>query len=102
VVTPSETIISDVQVAFALAPIAESVSNEVVCASADIPYDLSQKDIEALGGQNPDIFTVSYYSSFNDAQLGVNELPKSYPKVPGTETIYVRVSSLENPPLFLG
>ena len=100
VVTPSETIISDVQVAFALAPIAESVSNEVVCASADIPYDLSQKDIEALGGQNPDIFTVSYYSSFNDAQLGVNELPKSYPKVPGTETIYVRVSSLENPECF--
>lgn len=97
VVTVTETIISDVQVAFSVAPIAETIEDEVVCSSVDVPYDLSQKDAEALGGQDPNIFAVSYYSSFSDAQTGINELPKSYPKMEGTETIYVRISSLENP-----
>ena len=100
VVTNAETIISDVQVAFYLAPIAEPVEDEVVCSSADVPYDLSQKDFEVLGTQDPTRFAVSYYSSFSDAQVGINELPKSYPKMVGTETIYVRVSSLENSSCF--
>jgi gliding motility-associated-like protein len=97
VVTTTETIISDVQVAFSLAPIAETVEDEVVCSSVDVPYDLSQKDAEALGSQDPNLFVVSYYSSLSDAQTGINGLPKSYPKMEGTETIYVRISSLENP-----
>ena len=97
VVTTTETIISDVQVAFSLAPIAETVEDEVVCSSVDVPYDLSQKDAEALGSQDPNLFVVSYYSSLSDAQTGINELPKSYPKMDGTEIIYIRVSSLENP-----
>lgn len=97
VVTSTTTIVSDVQVAFSKVPIAEPVEDEVVCTSADVPYDLSVKDAEALGTQDSNRFAVSYYSSLSDAQAGINELPKSYPKLEGTETIYVRVSALENP-----
>ena len=97
VVTTMETIISDVQVSFSVAPITESVMDDVFCSSSDIPYDFSQKDVEALGSQDPNLFTVSYYTSLMDAQLGINELPKLYVKNPGEETIYVRTSSLENP-----
>lgn len=100
VITSTETIISDVQVSFSLAPITAPISDEVVCISADVPYDLGQKDIEALGSQDPNSFVVSYYGSLSDAQTGLNELPKSYPKSEGIETIYVRVSSLENPNCF--
>ncbi|GMN10811.1 hypothetical protein MTsPCn9_30240 [Croceitalea sp. MTPC9] len=97
VVTTTETIISDVQVAFSLVPITEPVSDDVFCHGTDVPYDLNQKDVEALGTQDPDLFTVSYHNTLTDAQMGINELPKLYPKNAGIETIYIRTSSLENP-----
>ncbi len=97
VVTVSETIISDVQVAFSSRPVTGLLVDEVVCVSADVPYDLGQKDMEALNGQDPNIFAVSYYNSLTDAQMGINELPQQYEKTAGVETIFVRVSSLENP-----
>lgn len=100
VVTPTETIISDVQVAFSTAPIAEPITDEFVCVSVDVPYNLGQKDAEVLGDQDVGLFVVSYYSSLDDAQLGRNELPKSYFKTVGAETIYVRINSLENPECF--
>jgi len=97
VVSATETIISDVWVAFSQLPIAQPISDEVSCASEDVPYNLGQKDIEVLGTQDPSAFAVSYYSSLIDAQAGTNELPKLYFKAEGIETIYVRVNSLENP-----
>lgn len=100
VVSATETIISDVWVAFSQLPIAQPISDEVSCASEDVPYNLGQKDIEVLGTQDPSAFAVSYYSSLIDAQAGTNELPKLYFKAEGIETIYVRVNSLENPNCF--
>ena len=97
VITSAETIISDVQVAFSSRPVAGPLVDEVVCVSADVPYDLGQKDMEALNGQDANSFLVGYYSSLADAQMGINELPKQYEKTAGVETIFVRVSSLENP-----
>ncbi|MFD2585964.1 T9SS type B sorting domain-containing protein [Croceitalea marina] len=97
VITSAETIISDVQVAFSSRPVAGPLVHEVVCVSADVPYDLGQKDMEALNGQDANSFLVGYYSSLADAQMGINELPKKYEKTTGVETIFVRVSSLENP-----
>lgn len=92
----NNNLISDVQVAFSTLPVAHTLSNDASC-SGSITYDLSQKDIEALGTQNASEFIVSYYSTQNDANNGTNVLPKQYDTGNGSQTIYVRVSSRNNP-----
>jgi len=92
-------IISEVQVAFSIAPTTDPMMDEAVCVESGI-YDLAQKDMEALGAQDPATHVVSYHSSLADANNGINALPKQYTVSSGTETIYVRVSSLENPRCF--
>ncbi|MEK6154632.1 T9SS type B sorting domain-containing protein [Flavobacteriaceae bacterium 3-367] len=93
------TIISDVQVAFTATPTAHPMTHDEICSDAGT-YDLSQKDAEALGAQDPNTFMVSYHSTLVDAANGVNGLPRLYPINPGTETLYVRVSSVANPNCF--
>lgn len=100
VVTPSETIISDVQVAFTTAPLTEPLIDELFCHSDGLLFDLGAKEMEALGAQNPLEYIVSFHSSQTDADLGINPLPRRYPKNPGSETIYVRTASVENPNCF--
>ncbi len=99
VVTPTGNIISDVQVAFSAAPSTYPITDAASCEGFQ-SFDLSQKDSEALGGQNPSKFVVSYYASLADANNGNNVLPKMHPTVLGTQTIYVRVSSVDNPNCF--
>ena len=92
-------IISEVQVAFSIAPTTAPLADEAVCVESGM-YDLAQKDTEALGMQDPATHMVSYHSSLADATNGINALPKQYSVTTGTENIYVRVSSLENPRCF--
>ncbi len=97
VIMPSNNnIISDVNVVFYTIPIAYAVSDDAFCADMDT-YDLSLKDIEALGTQSPSEYIVSYHGSLNDALLGIDFLPKQYETNGSTEIIYVRISSLYNP-----
>lgn len=95
----NETIFSDVQIGFITAPITFAVANETACSNLGF-YDLFQKDAEALGGQPATDFMVSYHSSLTDAVDGVNQHPREYPIEAGTETIYVRTTSLANPQCF--
>ncbi|MBT8315673.1 MAG: T9SS type B sorting domain-containing protein [Maribacter sp.] len=100
VIMPSgNNIISDVQVAFSTMPITNAISADVSCSGSAM-YDLAQKDAEALGGQNPSEFIVSYHTSSSDATNGINSLPKQYLMVSASETIYVRVTSITNPICF--
>ena len=99
VVTASGNIISDVQVAFSTAPVTNGLSDEILCSEAMV-FDLSLKDMEALGAQDPDDVVVSYHLSAADATNGVNALPDQFSLVIGTETIYVRTSSSSNPNCF--
>ncbi len=92
-------IISEVQVAFSVAPTTNPVMDEAVCVDTGI-YDLSQKDGEALGAQDPAAHLVSYHSSLADATNSLNALPKQYSVNAGTDTIYIRISSVENPRCF--
>ena len=87
---------SDVQVAFTPNPYTGSVSDETSCSDLGT-FDLSQKDNEALGSQNSNQIIVTYHSSAADAVNGVNPLPKQFSVLAGSETIYIRTSSLENP-----
>lgn len=99
VVTASGNIISDVQVAFSVAPTSNSINDETLCSDIGT-FDLAQKDAEALGSQDPDEVLVSYHSSAADAIAGVNQLPQQYPVSTGTEDIYVRTTSSSNPNCF--
>ena len=100
VITTSMTnIISDVQVAFSTAPSAFPLTDETLCSNV-LSLDLTTKDAEVLGIQDPAQFRVSYHASQADADAGINALPVSYTLVPGTERIYARVVSEDNPRCF--
>ena len=89
-------IISDVQVSFTPNPIANSVTDKEFCFDENT-VDLKSIDNEVLGTQNAQEFIVSYHSSFSDAINGILALDKNHPKTSGTETVYIRVTSFENP-----
>lgn len=100
VITVSMTnIISDVQVAFSTAPLAFPLTDETLCSDVQ-GLDLTTKDPEVLGIQDPARFRVSYHVSQADADAGINALPVSHTLVPGTERIYARVVSEDNPRCF--
>ncbi|WP_343485631.1 T9SS type B sorting domain-containing protein [Allomuricauda sp. d1] len=89
-------IISDVQIAFTTAPMTQPVADDVYCHDGGTAYDLLLKDMEALGAQDPNLFNVSYHASQADAINGMNPLNKQYQKPVGSETIFIRVTSMEN------
>lgn len=92
-------IISDVQVAFSTIPTAHPVANAAAC-SAMATFDLFSKNNEVLGGQNPSNAVVSYHGSLGDAIAGLNALPRELSIGAGSQTVYVRVTSAENPNCF--
>ncbi|WP_400072494.1 T9SS type B sorting domain-containing protein [Zobellia russellii] len=95
VIRPSETIISDVQVFFTDMPVAQTVTDDALCGGLAM-YDLSQKDSEVLGVQSPNEFLVTYHATMTDAVSGANALPKQYQTQSGSQTIFVRVTSIGN------
>lgn len=99
VVRQGENIISDVQVAFTAVPTTNPISNDIFCHD-DEGYDLLLKDVEALGDQDPSSYLVSYHNSQADAVDGIHPLNKLYQKNPRNETIYVRITSIQNSKCF--
>ncbi|NKI33089.1 T9SS type B sorting domain-containing protein [Croceivirga thetidis] len=98
VITPTESIISDVQVAFNQVPVTQAVQDIIYCFDdSNSIFDLSAIDATARGPLAPQEFTVSYHSSQVDADLGLNPLPKEYQKTLGDETIFIRTTSVQNP-----
>ncbi len=93
------SIVSDVQVYYSALPVTYPLTDEVLCSGAVI-YDLSVKDDEVLGGQDPTEYNVSYHDSMVDAMSGANALPEMLEAGTGTQTIYARVSSIMNPGCF--
>ncbi|MEM9000433.1 MAG: T9SS type B sorting domain-containing protein [Bacteroidota bacterium] len=97
VITFDTVIVSDVQVAFTVFPYTNPLMDETYCQSDLTGFDLSLKDLEALGTQYPDEYQVSYHHSQADADFAANPLPKLYENASGIEKIYVRTSSIANP-----
>lgn len=60
-------------------------------------FDLTTRDIEVLNGQNPINYEVTYYASFNDADLYVNSIPTTYENLTNTQIIYARVDNINTP-----
>ena len=93
------SIISDVQVELTTLPITFPLADEASC-SAQNTFDLSQKDNEALGGQDPMAYMVTYYRTLADALNGVNNLPTLYTTTSNSEIIYARTSAMGNSQCF--
>ncbi|MFK7812351.1 MAG: T9SS type B sorting domain-containing protein [Maribacter sp.] len=102
VVRPAgNNIISDVQVGFSPMPTSFLVTDVAAC-SEQTTFDLSVKDVEALGSQNPDDFVISYHNTYADANSGDNVIPKLFSIPSATKVIYVRVASIKNPNCYDG
>ncbi len=99
ITSTNNNMVSEVQVVFSEIPIASPVLDVASCSGATI-IDLSEKDVEVLGAQDPNAYVVSYYRDLGDANNGVNLLPRLYRAPAGSETIYIRISSVDNPNCF--
>lgn len=67
----------------------------VVCdidETGSYTFDLSQKDLEVLNGQDPSTYTVSYFTNETDATANQNPLPKTaYTNSTLSEVLFARV-----------
>ncbi|WP_430412507.1 T9SS type A sorting domain-containing protein [Kordia sp.] len=57
-------------------------------------FDLSQKNPEVLGTQNPADFTITYHVSQTDADISMNALSIPFCNTSNPQTIYVRLESI--------
>jgi gliding motility-associated-like protein len=63
-------------------------------------FDLSTRDAEVLNGQDPLDYEVTYYATFDDADLHINQIPTIYENVTNTQVIYARVDNINTPDTF--
>ncbi|MBK86960.1 MAG: hypothetical protein CMC86_07190, partial [Flavobacteriaceae bacterium] len=60
-------------------------------------FDLDQQTPGVLGSLNISDYNVSYYITFDDANLSQNELESSHQTSTNLESIYVRIDSIDDP-----
>lgn len=60
-------------------------------------FDLSTLDASILDGESSLNFSVSYYASIPDSDLGINPLPTNYSNITNPQTIYARVDDNSTP-----
>ena len=78
-------------------PVITSVIDMIVCDDisndGSESFDLSSKTLDILGTQAPGSYTVSYYTSFADADAGTNNLSSPHINDSSPEPIYVRIEA---------
>ena len=78
-------------------PLISAVTDMVECDDitndGSHSFDFSDQTLDILGTQLPENYTVSYYTSFADADAGTNNLSSPYSNVSSPEPIYVRVEA---------
>mgnify|MGYP003649573562 CR=1 FL=1 len=95
--TASETKTETKEITIFDKPVANTSSSIEVCNhTANYEVDLTAKDAEILATQSPSSFKVTYHSTFAEAQNGTNELPNRYTNSNAIETLYARVSNVNN------
>ncbi|TVZ10547.1 gliding motility-associated-like protein [Cellulophaga sp. RHA_52] len=99
VLNTADVIISDVQVAFSTAPTTNPITDVTLCQE-DLPFNLTTKSSEALGGQSASDFIISYHATPADAINNSLSLPMQYSPAVGAITVYVRTTSVKNPKCF--
>ncbi|MGJ8593939.1 MAG: T9SS type B sorting domain-containing protein [Aquaticitalea sp.] len=56
-------------------------------------FDLTENDLEVLDGQDPLDFIVTYYTTEENAEMGVDPIPYTYENISNPQIIYVRVDN---------
>lgn len=82
------------------APKLITVTDWIVCDTDSdglYTFDLGQKDIEVLDGQDPAVFTVSYFETQSDADNGNNGIGPNYTNTPSPERIFFRLENTAYP-----
>ena len=78
-------------------PVITSVIDMIVCDDisndGSESFDLSSKTLDILGTQAPGSYTVTYYTSFADADAGTNNLSSPHINDSSPEPIYVRIEA---------
>lgn len=81
-------------------PVAHSLSDVVVCDDNTndgfYSFDFTNKNSEVLLTQNPNQYTVRYFDTLENAEMGNNDLTFPYTNNSNPQTIYVRVENTEN------
>lgn len=96
--TATETKTESKDISIYEVPVANSATDFEVCSTSFThQFDLSTKDVEVLGTQLPTNNTIAYYPTLADAQNGTNPLPNLYTNTSTRETIFARISSVNNP-----
>ncbi|WP_291127497.1 T9SS type B sorting domain-containing protein [Flavobacterium sp. UBA7682] len=80
----------------AIPVIANSISNQSVCGTPNMNYDLAQFNNTLLGSQSATAFGVAYFSNVTDAGNHSNVLATNYSLPIGTTVIYAKVYGLAN------
>lgn len=95
-----ETFEGEALVEYSPFPEAYDVENIRVCDDnlndGVFNFDLSQQNTTILGGQDPMLYTVHYYTSEMDAINDENEISSSYQNTTNPEEIFVRVENVNN------
>jgi len=65
------------------------------------PFNLETQNAAVLGTQSNTDYTVTYYTTFADADAGTNALVSDYDNVANPEPIYVRVESVASPTCYI-
>ena len=86
-------------------PVANTVSNVFVCDDALNDgifqnFDFTSKDTEALLGQDPTQYKVSYFESMDDANNFENDISFPFTNATNPQVIYARVYNKDNPNCF--
>ena len=75
-------------------PIANTPTTFEKCETTDNEkaiFNLTTKNVEIIGTQNPIYFNVVYYKSLEDAQNKINPLPTNYENISNPEIIFARI-----------
>ncbi|WP_111309540.1 T9SS type B sorting domain-containing protein [Confluentibacter sediminis] len=96
----NKTSLCDITTSFNLrikeTPVANTPPDLVACDDdydGILVFDLSQNDAAILGSQDPAIHNITYYSSFSQAEAGINKLDNLHPAVDG-DTIFARLENI--------
>jgi len=79
-------------------PESTTITDYIVCElNTDQLYgfDLISKDVEILNGQDPSVFTVSYYATQGDAAAATNALLSPYNNTSNPQAIYVVITNTQ-------
>ena len=85
-------------------PQLQTVTDWVVCDNDDdgvFNFDLTEKNNEILGSQNPSNISIRYYESLSDANLAQNEITGTYQNTANPQTLFYRLDNSMNTTCFV-